>query len=50
MEEQKKQDLVGKSGAEAAKIELEWTKKIEDYKEAQAKKHLKDVKEEIALT
>lgn len=50
MEEQKKQALVGKDGVEAAKIELEWTKKIEDAKEAQSKKHLKDVQDEIALT
>lgn len=50
MEEQKKQSLVGKEGVEAAKIELEWTKKIEDAKEAQSKKHLKDVQDEIALT
>jgi len=50
MEEQKKQALAGKEGVEAAKIELEWTKKIEDAKEAQSKKHLKDVKDEIALT
>ena len=50
MEEQKKQALVGKEGIDAAKIELEWTKKIEDAKEAQSKKHLKDVQDEIALT
>ncbi len=50
MEEQKKQSLVGKEGIDAAKIELEWTKKIEDAKEAQSKKHLKDVQDEIALT
>lgn len=50
MEEQKKQALTGKEGSEAAKIELEWTKKIEDAKEAQSKKRLKDVKDEIALT
>lgn len=49
MEEQKKQALVGKEGVEAAKIELEWTKKIEDAKEKQSKKHLQDVKDEIAL-
>lgn len=50
MEEQKKQALAGKEGSEAAKIELEWTKKIEDAKEKQSKKHLDDVREEIRLT
>jgi hypothetical protein len=50
MEEKKKQALAGKEGVEAAKIELEWTKKIEDLKEAQSKKHLKDVEEEIKKT
>lgn len=50
MEEQKKQALAGKEGIEAAKIEYAWTKKIEDAKEAQSKKHLKDVEDEIALT
>lgn len=49
MEEQKKQALAGKEGVEAAKLELEWTKKIEDAKEKQSKKHLQDVKDEIAL-
>ena len=50
MELQKRQALAGKEGVEAAKIELEWTKKIEDYKEKQSKQHLEDVKKEIALT
>ena len=50
MQEKKRQALAGKEGVEAAKIELEWTKKIEDYKEAQSKQHLEDVKKEIALT
>ena len=50
MEEQKKQALAGKEGSEAAKTELEWTKKIEDAKEKQSKKHLDDVREEIRLT
>ena len=50
MEEQKKQAMVGKDGVEAAKIELEWTKKIEDAREAASRKHLADVKEEIRLT
>lgn len=50
MEEQKKQALTGKEGVEAAKIEYEWTKKIEAERERQSKKHLEDVQEEIKLT
>lgn len=50
MEEQEKQALAGKEGVEAAKIEYEWTKKIEAERERQSKKHLKDVQDEIKLT
>ncbi len=49
MEEQRKQALVGKEGVEAAKTEYEWTKKIEEERERQSKKHLKDLQTEIKL-
>lgn len=50
MELERKDATRGREGTDAAKVELEWTKKIEQEKTKNSKQRLADVQKEIELT